>query len=95
MTMTKALMAVAALTLTVAATPTLAHERDHYISKHERDHAEHRQLHGRINRAHERAHDEGFSSRREHRAYHRYLGRAHENFHEDHPGTRHDHRRWW
>ena len=93
MTMTKALMAAAALALSVAATPALAHDE---YDQHARDHAEHYRFHRDVNAAHERAHDEGFSSRWEHREYHRALRNSHGEFHEDHPGTRHDHyRRWW
>ncbi len=94
MTITKALMAAVALTLSVAAKPATAHERDYYYTRHDRDHAEHREVHHEINRAHRRAHDEGFSSRWEHSVYHRGLRNSHGEFHEDHPNTRHDHYGW-
>ena len=97
MTMTKALMAAAALALTTAATPALAHDDSgSYYDRHARDHVAHYRFHRGVNEAHRRAHEEGFYSNAEHRAYHRALRDLHGDFHEDHPGTRHDHyRRWW
>ena len=85
-----ALLATAAVTL-MSVTPTFAHD---YYDRHARDHAKHRQFHGGVGRAHERAHEEGFYSRGEHRAYHRALRGLHREFHDHHPGTRHDHYSW-
>ena len=100
MTMTKALLAAAALAWSAAATPALAHDDDYSYGSygHARDHAEHRQFHSEVAEAHRRAHEDGFYSAAEHRAYHRALRDLHNDFHEDHPGTRHDHydwRRYW
>jgi hypothetical protein len=97
MTTTRVLTATAVLALSAAVTPALAHDdSDSYYRRHARDHAEHRQFHYDVGRAHERAHEDGFYSHSEHRAYHRALRDQHRDFHEDHPGTRHDHyRRWW
>ena len=96
MTTAKALMAAAALALSVSAMPVWAHESDYSYNRHARDHAEHYRFHREANEAHQRAHEYGFYSGAEHRAYHRALRDLHGDFHEDHPGTRHDHyRRWW
>lgn len=89
------LMVVAATTV-----PALAHDDEGYPNdSHAADHREHYQYHEWANDAHERAHEEGFSSGGEHRAYHRWLRSQHEDFHEDHPNTWHDHYRryrpWW
>lgn len=81
----------AAVLLTVPGISAFAH--DDY-DRHARDHAKHRQFHYRLGRAHERAHEEGFSSRSEHRAYHHDRRHSHRDFHEEHPGTRHDHHSW-
>ncbi len=94
MTNMKALMLAAALTFSAAATPAFAYHSDSYKNRHARDHAEHRQTHGNINRGHERAHAEGFYSRSEHRGYHRSLKNLHGDFHETHPNTRHGHNNW-
>jgi hypothetical protein len=95
MTTTKLLAAAAALALSAAATPVLAHDySDYYYDRHARDHAEHRQFHNEVGEAHRRAHEDGFYSEAEHRAYHRALRDLHNDFHEDHPGTRHDHYDW-
>ena len=96
MTITKALMAAAALALTTATTPAWAHDdSDSSYNRHARDHAAHYRFHREVNEAHQRAHEEGFYSGAEHRAYHRALRDLHGDFHEDHPGTRHDHYRRW
>ena len=58
--------------------------------QHEQDHREHGAFHDEADAAHERAHEEGFSSRAEHEGYHRALRDQHDEFHDDHPGTRHD-----
>jgi hypothetical protein len=94
MKITKPLMAAAALALTTAATPALAHSDSGYYNRHARDHAAHYRFHREVNKAHQRAHEKGFYSRAEHRAYHRALRDLHGDFHEDHPNTRHDHYRW-
>ena len=75
MTMTKGLVAIAALALSVAATPAFAHDDDgySYYNRHAQDHAEHWRYHQEANEAHRRAHEEGFESSAEHRAYHRAL----------------------
>ena len=90
--MKAALVLVQAILLTLATSPTSAHQD--YYDRHARDHARHRQFHYFAGRAHARAHDEGFGSRAEHRAYHRALRHMHRRFHSDHPGTWHDHYRW-
>ncbi len=84
-------LVAAAMLLTVPAVPAFAH--DDY-DRHARDHSKHRQFHYRLGRGHERAHEEGFSSRSEHRAYHHDRRHSHRDFHEEHPGTRHDHYSW-
>ena len=81
-----------AITSVTMVTPVLAHTD---YDRHARDHVRHRQLHYRDGRAHEWAHEKGFSSRAEHRGYHRALQDRHRDFHYHHPGTRHDHQRWW
>ena len=89
-----ALLAVTVFMFTVPVVPAFAHDDGGY-NKHARDHVEHGRFHRDVAEAHERAHDEGFTSRAEHRAYHRALRDVHGEFHEDHPNTRHDHYRWW
>lgn len=96
----KALILAAPLMFVAVATvPALAHDDEGYPNdSHAADHREHRDYHEWQNEQHERAHEEGFSSRAEHRAYHRAMREQHEDFHEDHPHTWHDHyrhRRWW
>ena len=59
--------------------------------EHARDHYRHYRFHDRADEIHERAHDEGFYSRREHRKFHHALRHQHQDFHEDAPGTGHDH----
>jgi hypothetical protein len=64
------------------AVPPLAYDDEGYPSdSHAADHREHYQYHEWANDAHERAHEEGFSSRGEHRAYHCWLRGQHEDFH--------------
>ena len=90
--MNKTVLATGALLLLMApVTPAFAH--DNY-NNHERDHKTHYRFHRDVGDAHERAHEEGFYSRREHRAYHRALRDLHHGFHDHHPNTRHDHYRW-
>ena len=86
-----------ALALAFMITPAMAHDDgdDVYADTHASDHQEHRGIHHEQAQEHERAHEDGFSSRWQHRAYHRNLTNEHNEFHEDHPNTRHDHRRWW
>jgi hypothetical protein len=84
MTTTKALMAAAALALSAAATPALAHDDDGYNRYYDR--GIHRQFHDELSEAHRRAHEEGFYSRDEHRAFHRALRYLHREYHEDNPG---------
>src|SRR5262249_13565218 len=87
MIINRIVIAAAAVALTTAAGPAVAH--DDYG-----DHAHHCELHQDLSDAHRRAHEEGFYSNAEHRAYHRALRDLHEDFHEDHPGNRHDHYGW-
>ncbi|WP_136623981.1 hypothetical protein [Bradyrhizobium centrolobii] len=73
-----ALLATAFAFAALPALPALAHDDD-----------EHGAFHDELGEAHERAHEEGFSSRAEHRAYHRALRDLHEGYHEergDYPG---------
>ena len=51
----------------------------------------HYRFHDRAAEIHERAHEDGFYSRREHRAFHRELRYLHHDFHDEHPETWHDH----
>lgn len=46
---------------------------------------QHARLHNEFEDAHERAHVEGFESRRKHRAYHRALRYLHREYHNDRP----------
>lgn len=89
--MTRAILVAVVALLSAPLAPALAD--DDY--GHARDHREHYRFHDDVGEAHERAHDEGFDSRREHRAFHRGLRYLHGEFHADHPKTRHDHYRWW
>src|SRR5215510_10801953 len=77
MTTTKAILAVAALALSAAATPALAHDDDYDYSRHARDHTQHYRFHSEVNDAHQRAHEECFYSRAELREYHRALRDLH------------------
>ena len=95
MTTAKTLLLAAAVGFFLPVGSAFAHSDDNgYYNRHARDDARHWQFHDRVNREHERAHEEGFYSRGEHRAYHRALRDRHGEFHEDHPGTRHDHYSW-
>ena len=89
--MYKAILTAAALALTVPAAPALAHgdddDRDNRYSAHSR-------FHNEIGEAHERAHEEGFSSWREHRAFHRALRYLHREYHGDRPSYSY-YRRYW
>lgn len=75
--MYKAAFASAALLLAASVTPSSAHDYDDY------GYGDHARFHQELEEAHERAHEEGFSSPAEHRAYHRALRNAHEEYHED------------
>jgi hypothetical protein len=80
MTLSKTLLAAAALLLSVPVAPALAHDdQDYGYSSHDR-------FHDQLSDAHDRAHDYGFYSRSEHRAYHRALRDIHGEAHGDQPG---------
>lgn len=87
--MYKAILTASALALSASLAPALAHDDDdgYRYSNHSRYHDE-------LGEAHERAHEEGFSSRRDHRAYHRALRYLHREYHEDHPQYSYRHRYW-
>ena len=84
MTISKALIAVAALALAAPTTKALAHDDCGYDSGYYGG-GRHSQFHDELTEAHERAHEEGFYSREEHRAFHRALRYLHREYHEDHP----------
>ena len=78
--MHKAILTAAALALSAPLAPALAHDDDNYNR-----YSAHSRFHDEIREAHERAHEEGFSSWEEHRAFHRALRYLHRDYHEDHP----------
>jgi len=84
MTIGKALIATAALALMMPATRALAHDDNGYNGGSYGG-GRHRQFHDELSEAHQRAHEEGFSSRAEHRAFHRALRYLHREYHEDQP----------
>jgi hypothetical protein len=71
---------LAATVVFLGALPALAHgdDDDRY-----RGYSAHSRYHEDLEDAHERAHDEGFSSRRDHRSFHRALRYLHRGYHED------------
>lgn len=73
-----ALLATAFALVALPTLPALAHDDD--------DDYGHGAFHEELGAAHERAHEEGFSSPEEHRAYHRALRDLHESYHEDRDG---------
>ena len=88
--MHKTTMLAVVLSLALPWTPAMAHDDSDYYD-HARDHYRHRRFHDDVAEIHERAHEDGFYSRREHRAFHRALRYLHRDFHDDHPNTWHDH----
>lgn len=69
--MYKAILTASALALSASVAPALAHDDD----DHGRygGYSAHSRFHNELREAHERAHEEGFSSWEEHRAFHRAL----------------------
>jgi hypothetical protein len=90
--MYKAVLAAGALALGASLTPALAHDDDDYGRN--RGYSAHQRYHDELGDAHERAHEEGFSSWREHRAFHRALRYLHREYHEDRPSYSY-YRRYW
>ena len=82
MSVRKTLLSAAVLFVVAPVLPALADD-DHYGSK---AYGSHGQIHDQLGDAHERAHDEGFESRREHRTYHRALRDTHEGYHDERDG---------
>ena len=80
--MHKAILAAAALALSAPLAPALAHDDDYNGYSGYSDHS---RLHDDLGDVHERAHEEGFYSRREHRAFHRALRDVHRDYHDDRP----------
>jgi hypothetical protein len=89
MIMHKAILTAAALALTAPLAPALAHDDDNYNR-----YSAHSRFHDELGEAHERAHEEGFSSWEEHRAFHRALRYLHREYHEDYPSYS-LYRRYW
>lgn len=87
--MYKAILTASALALSASLAPALAHDDDdgYRYSAHSR-------YHDKLEGVHERAHEEGFSSRREHRAFHRALRYLHRDYHEDRPHYSYRYRHW-
>jgi hypothetical protein len=84
--MRKIILTTAAIALSASLTPALAHgEEDHGGGGERR--VSHSRYHDRLEGAHERAHEDGFESRREHR--HRALRYMHREYHGYRPY------RWW
>ena len=89
--MYKAILTAAALALSAPLAPALAHDDDDY---NRNGYSAHSRFHDELGEAHERAHEEGFSSGREHRAFHRALRYLHRDYHEDRPSYPY-YRRYW
>ena len=88
--MYKAILTAAALAVSAPLAPALAHDDDDRDSRY----SAHSRYHDELGEAHERAHGEGFESRREHRAFHRALRYLHREYHEDRPSYSY-YRRYW
>ncbi len=82
--MYKAILTATALALSAPLAPALAHDDD---DQNHNGYSAHSRFHEEIRQAHERAHEEGFSSWEEHRAFHRALRYLHRDYHEDHPSN--------
>jgi hypothetical protein len=89
--MYKAILTAAALALTAPLAPALAHNDD---DNRYTGYSAHSRFHEELGEAHERAHEEGFSSWREHRAFHRALRYLHGEYHEDRPSYSYYRRPW-
>ena len=81
--MYKAILTASALALSASVAPALAHDGDDYGRYG--GYSAHSRFHDEVREAHERAHEEGFSSWEDHRAFHRALRYLHRDYHEDHP----------
>ena len=79
--MHKTILTVAALALSASFAPALAHGDDDDGDRRFRGYGAHSRFHYQLGDAHERAHEDGFESRREHRAFHRALKYMHREYH--------------